>query len=181
MKPFVASRYPVDPKDQTLVGASLGGLFALHTMLTAPRAFQRYVAISPAIYWGDGKLFDLEADLAAKAQDLPVHLYLAAGGLEEGHDARQKFVSNLYALEARLRARAYPGLDMSLRVFEGETHMSVYFGALARGLGAVSAATATCTTGRGGCGQPEHASETAPPPNMLAFETRRRAMTTLSD
>ena len=53
------------------------------------------------------------------------------------HDAQQKFVSNLYEMEAKLRARAYPGLDMSLRIFEGETHMSVYFGALARGLGAV--------------------------------------------
>ncbi len=137
VKPFVASRFPVDPSDQTLTGASLGGLFALYARFTAPRAFQRYVAISPALYWGERKLFQLEADLAEKAKDLPVHLYLAAGGLEEAHDAKQKFVSNLYELEARLRARAYPGLDMSLRIFEGETHMSVYFGVLARGLGAV--------------------------------------------
>jgi predicted alpha/beta superfamily hydrolase len=137
VKPFIASRYPVDRNDQTLTGASLGGLFALYTLFTAPSAFQRYVAISPAIYWGERKLFELEAELAAKATDLPVHLFLAAGGLEEAHDAQQKFVSNLYEVEAKLRARAYPGLDMSLRIFEGETHMSVYFGALARGLGAV--------------------------------------------
>ncbi|HEY3888857.1 MAG TPA: alpha/beta hydrolase-fold protein [Caulobacteraceae bacterium] len=137
VKPFVASRFPIDPEDQTLTGASLGGLFALYTLFAAPEAFQRYVAISPALYWGERKLFALEADLADKAEDLPAHLYLAAGGLEEAHDAQQRFVSNLYELEARLRARAYPGLDMSLRIFEGETHMSVYFGALPRGLGAV--------------------------------------------
>jgi len=137
VKPFVASRFPVDGADQTLVGSSLAGLFALYALFSKPEAFQRYVAVSPAIYWGDGKLFALEEAFAATADDLPVHLFLAAGGLEEGHDAHQRFVSNAYQLDARLQARAYPGLDLSLKVFEGETHMSVYFGAVARGLGAV--------------------------------------------
>jgi len=137
VKPFIASRFPVDPDDQTLVGGSLSGLFALHTLFTRPSAFDRYVAISPAIYWGDRMLFDLEAELAATVTDLPAHLFLGAGSLEEGHDARQGFVSNLSAMEARLLARRYPSLDLTSRVFEGETHMSVYAGAVTRGLGAV--------------------------------------------
>ena len=137
VKPFVASRFPVDTRDQTLVGASLGGLFSLFTLFTRPAAFQRYVTVSPAIYWGKGKLFELEAEFAQASADLPAHLFLSAGGLEESHDARQGFVSNLYRMEARLRQRAYPNLDLSLRVFEGETHMSVFPGAVTRGLGAV--------------------------------------------
>jgi predicted alpha/beta superfamily hydrolase len=137
VKPFVASSAPVDDSDQTLVGASLGGLFALHCLLTRPGAFQRFIAISPAIYWADRLLIRLEAELAAKADDLPARLFLAAGGLEEAHDPRQGFVSNLYQLEARLRQRAYPSLDMALRIFEGETRMSVFPGAVTRGLGAV--------------------------------------------
>lgn len=137
VKPFVASSAPVDASDSTLVGASLGGLFALHTLLTWPHAFQRYVAISPAIYWADRLLLDLEAELAARTANLPARVFLAAGSLEEAHDPRQGFVSNLYALEARLRQRAYPSLEMALRVFEGETHMSVFPGAVTRGLGEV--------------------------------------------
>ena len=137
LKPFLASQLPVDPGDQTIVGASLGGLFALYAMLASPKSFQRCVAISPAIYWGDRALLEREAELAARADDLPVSLFLAAGSLEEAHDSRQRFVSNLYELEARLRARAYPGLDMALKVFEGENHMSVYPAAVTRGLGAV--------------------------------------------
>jgi predicted alpha/beta superfamily hydrolase len=137
VKPFVASGFPVDPRDQTLVGTSLGGLFALNTLFTAPASFQRYVAISPALYWGSRHLFDLEAALATRTNDLSAHLFLAAGSLEEAHDARQAFVSNCYAMEAQLRSRAYPSLDLALRVFEGETHMSVYPGAVTRGLGEV--------------------------------------------
>jgi predicted alpha/beta superfamily hydrolase len=137
VKPFVSSRFPIDTQDQTLVGSSLGGLFALYTLFARPTAFQRYLTISPAIYWGDRTLFTLEAELAATATDLPVHLFLSAGGLEEAHDPLQRFVSNLYEMEARLRQRNFPSLDMTLRIFDGETHMSVYPGAVTRGLGAI--------------------------------------------
>jgi len=135
--PFLASRAPLDVTDQTVVGASLGGLFALYAMLRRPDAFQRVVAVSPAIYWGGRTLFELEASLGARVQDLSVKLYLSAGSLEEAHDPRLGLVSNLYGLEGRLRARAYPGLDMALQVFEGENHMSVFPGAVTRGLGHV--------------------------------------------
>lgn len=137
VKPFIATRFPVNATDQTLVGSSLAGLFTLQAMFSKPDAFRRYIAVSPAIYWGDGRLFTMEEAFAATGQDLPVHLFLAAGALEEAHDSQQRFVSNLYQLDARLQARTYPGLDLGLKVFEGGTHMSVYFGALARGLGAV--------------------------------------------
>jgi predicted alpha/beta superfamily hydrolase len=137
LKPFLAADYPVDLDDLTLVGASAGGLFTLYTLFTRPEAFRRYVAISPALYWGDRMLFELEARTAAAREDLAANVFLAAGGLEEAHDRRQRFVSNLYELEAGLRARRYPSLDLRSRIFEGETHMSVFPGALTYGLGAV--------------------------------------------
>ncbi len=137
LKPFIAERYPVDARDQTLVGSSLGGLFALYALFTRPAAFQRCVAISPAIYWGGRTLFELEAELAARADDLPVSLFLAAGGLEEAHDAEQRFVSNVYELDARLRRRSYPSLEATMQIFERETHMSVFPGAVTRGIGQV--------------------------------------------
>jgi len=137
VKPFIAANYPVDENDQTLVGSSLGGLFTLYAMLARPGSFQRYVAISPAIYWAAGALFDLEDRHAREAKDLPAQLFLAAGSLEEAHDVRQKFVSNVYAFEARLKSRDYPSLNLKSRIFDGETHMSVYPGAVTRGLGEV--------------------------------------------
>jgi predicted alpha/beta superfamily hydrolase len=137
LKPFLAQRYPIDADDQTLVGSSLAGLFVLNTLLTTLEAFHRYVAISPAIYWAGGRLFELEALLAARSSDLAARVFLAAGALEEAHDPKQGFVSNVYRMEAALRARNYPGLSLERRIFDGETHMSVYPGAVTYGIASV--------------------------------------------
>lgn len=134
VKPFVASGYPVDAQDQTLLGMSAGGLFALYALFSRPEAFKRYVVMSPALHWADRRLFELEAALAERTKDLPIHLFLGVGGLEETHDVASKLVSNLYELESRLRGRAYPGLHMGFHVFPDETHMSVYPAGVSRGL-----------------------------------------------
>jgi predicted alpha/beta superfamily hydrolase len=137
LTPFLAERLPIDVSDRTLVGASLGGLFALYALMTRPGAFNRCVAVSPALYWGAGRIFELEAQLASTASDLPAAIYLAAGGLEEAHDPRCGLVSNLYRLDSILRSRAWPGLEVATQVYEGENHMSVFPGAVTRGLGHV--------------------------------------------
>lgn len=137
IKPFIASRFPVDPSDQTLVGVSLGGTFTLYTLLRRPSAFRRYVVSSPGLYWADRGLFDLEADYAARSSDLDASLFLAVGGLEEAMDPDTRFVSSLYEFDGRLRSRAYPNLKLGFHVFTDETHMSVTPAALSRGLTSV--------------------------------------------
>jgi hypothetical protein len=134
LKPFIASCYVVDAGDQCLVGASLGGLFALHTLFTAPDAFRRYITISPALWWDDRCLFRAEAASAASASDLPVHLFLAVGALEEADGAPYFPVSQLEEMRRRLEERRYPNLRMMHHVFPEETHMSVYPVAVTRGL-----------------------------------------------
>ena len=137
VKPFLGARYPVDPDDCTLAGGSMGGLFALYALVSMPEAFRRYVAMSPALYWDERRMFLEEAVLSTRRTDLPVSLFLSVGALEEAMDAECAFVSNLYAFEARLRRRAYPNLDLHFHVFPDETHMSVLPAALSRGLTAV--------------------------------------------
>jgi predicted alpha/beta superfamily hydrolase len=134
LKPFVADRYLVDDGDQTLVGMSLGGLFALNTLFTTQTAFQRYIALSPSAHWDNRRLFQAEASAAFRARDLPARLFLGVGALEEAQDADARMVSNLYELEARLRARRYPNLDLTLQVFADESHMTVFLAAMTRGL-----------------------------------------------
>lgn len=54
VKPFVEANYAVDTMRQTLCGHSYGGLFTLYVAFNHTRAFQHYLAGSPAIWWGQG-------------------------------------------------------------------------------------------------------------------------------
>lgn len=137
LKPFIASRYPIDPDDQTLAGLSLGGLFVLHVLFTQPRAFRRWMAMSPSIWWDERRVLAEEAALAERVMDLDARLFLSVGALEEAEDASARMVSNLYELEATLRGREYPGLSTTAVVFPEESHMSVFPAAFSRGVRAV--------------------------------------------
>lgn len=69
LRPAIASVYRVNPSRQTLAGHSLGGYYVLHALATQPQAFQRYVAISPAVWWDDSRIVkDLAALKPGKAR-----------------------------------------------------------------------------------------------------------------
>ncbi len=48
--PEINKRYRVTPY-KILAGHSLGGMFAVHTMVTKPDMFNSYIAVSPALQW----------------------------------------------------------------------------------------------------------------------------------
>jgi len=134
LKPAIAASYAVDAADQTLVGMSLGGLFALHALFNAPQSFHRYLALSPSIWWDNRVILEREREFAKDRTDLPVNLFLSIGALEEAEHGPARMVSNLYELDSILRGRKYPSLRLAMEVFAGESHLSVYPAALTRGL-----------------------------------------------
>ena len=133
LTPFLASRYRIDAEDRTALGLSLGGLFALHVLLTTPHAFRRYVALSPALWWDDRLLLREEEAFAAASQDLPAKVFMSVGALEEAEPSA-RMVGNLEDLVASLKARSYSSLRLEYRIFEDESHLSVFPAAACRGL-----------------------------------------------
>lgn len=135
LRPFIADRFAGDSEDQSLVGMSLGGLFALNTLFgPSASAFKRYVILSPALWWDDDMIFAREAELAARSHDLPARVFLGVGGREDEDGAPYWPVTKLAKLASSLRGRGYPGLRLTDHVFPEETHMSVYAGGFVRGV-----------------------------------------------
>jgi hypothetical protein len=138
LRPFIEGEYEVAPGGSVLFGSSLGGLFALYAMMERPSAFDVYLAVSPAIWWGSGLLLRREEELASSLDDLDTTLFLAVGAGEEREDipmlASFRMVSNVRTLADRLRGRGYPSLDLATFIPEGESHTSVVPVALTRGL-----------------------------------------------
>jgi predicted alpha/beta superfamily hydrolase len=80
---FVEANYRTFP-ERTLIGQSLGGLFAAEVMLRRPWLFQHYIIVSPSLWWDNGSVLRIPAD-ALSAPDIGVaSVYIAVG--KEGRE-----------------------------------------------------------------------------------------------
>lgn len=131
--PLIAETYPVDSSDQTLVGHSLGGLFALNLLLTEPTLFQRYVIGSPSAWWDERFIFALEENFSSENSDLNARVFMSVGGREDSPQMR----TTIRDLNLQLRQRDYAGLVLDYYEFPSETHFSVIPAVLSRGLKSV--------------------------------------------
>jgi predicted alpha/beta superfamily hydrolase len=145
--PYVEANYAASATDRTLIGWSLGGLFALTTLFRRPDLFKRYLVIGPSLWWDGRSIFADEAAFAGSHGDLPARLFMAVGSEEEKPDggwlsegfsdeiiAWFRQVTNFRAFVRRLKARRYPGLRLDTVILPDEYHMTVYPAAVARGL-----------------------------------------------
>lgn len=135
--PYLETNFHADATDRTLIGVSLGGLFALHTLLSSPRSFQRYVAVSPSLWWDNVVLDRYEKRFIGVNSKVDVNVFLSVGALEEKQDPDAKMVSNLHKFASQLGLNADSGLKIDHMVFPDETHMSCVPGAISRGLRSV--------------------------------------------
>ncbi len=114
--PHIDAEYRTDPARRLLLGHSLGGFFALHTMLTTGAdpspPFQGFVGGDPTSTENDDQLFTEEATLAARTGALPAALYLDYARYDGAE--QQLYVR---ALSQRL-SRDFPGLRLSTHEYD---------------------------------------------------------------
>jgi len=127
--PFIESRFPATTDDRTLIGHSYGGLFATYVLLTEPSLFQRYIAVSPSLWYANRTALTMEEVAAQSGLRPRARVFYAVGANEN-----QIMEDDLAELVKKLRSRGSPGLQVTMRVYEGETHNSVFPGAVTRGL-----------------------------------------------
>lgn len=130
--PFVDRHYRTLPDDRTLVGHSYGGLFTLWTLFSHPGQFQRYVSVSPSIWYDNQLVLQLEETYSQSHDALPARAYLCVGSREGS--SRIDMVGDLRTLAARLEQRRYEGFEFDHLVMENETHNSIFPGCLSNGL-----------------------------------------------
>ena len=87
IKPAIAAKLAVDPQRQTLWGHSYGGLFVLHTLFTHPTAFQRYIAVEPSLWWGNGMILQEAQQMMARRPAPVARLQLWVGLAERDRAA----------------------------------------------------------------------------------------------
>lgn len=76
--PSIEKNYKTN-HDKTLIGESLGGLFAAEVLLKHPSLFNRYVIISPSLWWNNGTLLDQDSDLLKENFNQNTDIYIGVG------------------------------------------------------------------------------------------------------
>lgn len=140
--PFLESRYRIDPARRIYAGHSYGALFGTHVLLTEPSMFQRYILISPSLWYGRRLMIARERGFATRHTDMPADLFFMIGGEETVPDpdtepfgqSRMAMVEDMAEMVKMLKSRNYPSLKVQSRMFPGEDHGSVYPNAIRAGM-----------------------------------------------
>ncbi|MEO7176668.1 MAG: alpha/beta hydrolase-fold protein [Saprospiraceae bacterium] len=78
LQPYIAKNYRAG-KDKTLIGQSLGGLLATEILLKRPQLFDKYIIISPSLWWDNASLFDIKSPLFEAKFDKQTDVYIGVG------------------------------------------------------------------------------------------------------
>lgn len=129
--PFVEQRYRTMPDRRVFVGHSYGGLLGAQILLTRPDMFSRYLLGSPSFWFDKGYLLKQAPALLDGRPNLKAKVFMYVGEFEALRKGDRRYmqevdmVADNAAFSAMLRARQYPGLELSDEVLEGEDHLSV--------------------------------------------------------
>jgi predicted alpha/beta superfamily hydrolase len=124
--PWVEGKYRTE-RFRTIVGHSMGGQFAFHTLLNQPAAFNAYIAISPALWVNDAAIFNkAEGKLAA----LPPQRFLYFSDGNESSD----ITNNVTKMAALMKKQRPAGLSWSSEHFADDQHATTPHKSLYNGL-----------------------------------------------
>lgn len=126
--PHLDAEYRCAPH-RTLIGHSLGGLFVVDTLLSAPDSFSAYIAISPSVYWkAEAMLAKLDARIESGGESRAV-VHLSRGD----HGERPNMVVAADRFAARLEQSAFVRRVES-QVITSADHFDASFLGACRGL-----------------------------------------------
>ncbi|HVG41275.1 MAG TPA: alpha/beta hydrolase-fold protein [Chitinophagaceae bacterium] len=78
LQPFIQNKYKTNAS-KTIIGQSLGGLLATEILLKQPTLFNRYIIISPSLWWDDGSLLKQDSELLLPSFMQTTGVYIGVG------------------------------------------------------------------------------------------------------
>jgi hypothetical protein len=88
--PYVESNYRVHPY-RILEGHSLGGLFAVYSLMEKPGVFDAFIVQSPALWWNNEEMTKKAGEFFKSHPNVDKSLYLGIGG-GDGWGMRQELI-----------------------------------------------------------------------------------------
>ena len=132
--PSISSTYRVND-DRTIVGHSLGGLFAYYCLFNSPDLFKNYLAVSPSLWYDNEFVFKQEESSFSSNKVLPSRIYSAVGELETRTNGMyHEMVQEHSRFTKQLQGRTYPQLKLKAETLPEENHHSIFPRAFMNGM-----------------------------------------------
>jgi predicted alpha/beta superfamily hydrolase len=78
LQPFIEKKYKTTTA-KTIIGQSLGGLLATEILLKKPTLFNKYIIISPSLWWDDGSLLKQGSAMLQENFSQETGIYVGVG------------------------------------------------------------------------------------------------------
>lgn len=127
--PFVDQNYRTIPEERTVVGHSITGFYCVYVLFRHPDLFNRYVIVSPSLWFSDGVVFEYEEAFFLDHKDMDASVYLSVG-----EDESDRMRDGSIKLSDKLAKREYPHLRFQFSLVEEENHRSLFPHAFSRGM-----------------------------------------------
>ncbi|WP_158795867.1 alpha/beta hydrolase [Pedobacter sp. L105] len=134
LQPFIEKKYKAN-HSRTIIGQSLGGLLATEILLKKPALFNKYIIVSPSIWWDNGSLLDQDSPLIKSTflQQTKVYIGVGKEGLAPTVLPRVMEVdANL--LEEKIRHTKSKAVTVYLDYLPLEDHATISHQAISNGL-----------------------------------------------
>lgn len=87
LQPYINKKYKTNNQN-TIIGQSFAGLLATEILFTKPTLFNKYIIVSPSLWWNDGALLKTNPEILSANFNTPTSIYIGVGkeGLSPGWD-----------------------------------------------------------------------------------------------
>jgi predicted alpha/beta superfamily hydrolase len=122
LQPFMAKKYKAN-SSKTIIGQSLGGLLATEILLKKPTLFNKYIIVSPSLWWDNGSLLNQSSELLQSdfIQQTGVYIGVGKEGLAPGKNAHVMEVdANLLA--EKIKGAKSPAVKVYFDYLPAEDH-----------------------------------------------------------
>ncbi len=80
LQPYIQKHYRTNGQ-KTIIGESLAGLLATEVLFTRPSLFDKYIIISPSLWWDNGSLLNRQPTLLVSAHSTSIYIGVGKEGL----------------------------------------------------------------------------------------------------
>jgi predicted alpha/beta superfamily hydrolase len=125
LQPFIDKKYKTT-ESKMIIGQSLGGLLSSEILLKKPSLFNKYVIVSPSIWWDNGSILNIDSQILQENFKQPTEIYIAVGkeGLTPTEIPRVMEVdANLLA--EKIQASKSKNIKVFFDYFPNENHGTI--------------------------------------------------------